>query len=246
MNIEFDVNTDEVAKLGKRLDAIHRSAYPSAVRATLNTAAFDVKQRTLLQSAKENFVQRSANFFKANSTVVKATGWDVSGMKSRVGMFENKLQNKSSNYAVQDLEQQEHGGTIDKKSFIPMDTARTGKSNNRNVKKQNRLSQIQNIVRAKKSNGPTEAVRFKKAAIFAGVGGHVLSERGILYRVNKITRKGKNTDLLMTPLYNFKKNRSVKVKRTQFMEEAAMDTVKIIPRTFVKEAEFQFKKHLKL
>jgi hypothetical protein len=240
--MEFELNTDDIMKYGQKLGDLHKSAFPSAVRATLNGAAFDVKQRSLLVSAKQNFVERQPNFFKANSKVDMATGFNVDTMKSTVGMVSLKGNNK----AVDDLEQQEHGGTIKARSFIAMKTARSGKNTNRLVQKKNRLSTISNIVNAKKSNGKSEKQRFVKSAIFAGQGGFVLSEKNILWRIDKLIRKDGMTRFKMTPIYNFEKGRSVKVKATHFMETAAVRSSKKMPELFRKEAEFQFSKHLKI
>lgn len=240
MEFKLELDTKEIEAYGKKLGTLHRSAYPSAVRATLNGAAFDVKQRSLLVSAQQNFVNRQANFFKANSKVKPAMGWDVEGMKSIVGMVPLKGNNK----AVDDLEQQERGGTIKKKSFIPMRPSRIGKSTNRNVQKTSRLSSINNIVNAQQSKGSSEGQRFTKAVIFAGRGGHVLSERGILWRVDSISRSGKNTRFKITPIYSYEKGRDVQVKATHFMETAAVSSAKKMPYIYKKEAEFQFKKHL--
>lgn len=245
MQVEFEVDMSSVMAYAEKLSTLHRSAFPNAVRSTLNGAAFDVKKRSLPLTAKHAFVNRTPNFFKANSTVNQARGWNVPMMEATVGMFENKLQNKSNNYAVQDLEQQEHGGRIDKKAFIAMRTARKGKSTDKNVRKGNRLSQINNLVNAKDAKGKTENQRFIKSVIFAGVGGVVLSEKGIVFRVDKITRKNSSQPKFkLTPLYSYEQGRTVNVKATHFMEKAAKRSAKLMPRIFKKEAEFQFKKHL--
>ena len=241
----FEVDMSSVMDYANKLSTLHCSAFPNAVRSTLNGAAFDVKKRSLPLTAKHEFVNRTPNFFKANSTVDQARGWNVATMEAAVGMFENKLQDKSNNYAVQNLEQQEHGGRIDKKAFIPMRTARTGKSDKENVRKGNRLSQINNLVNAKDSTAKTENQRFIESVFHAGIGGFVLSEKGIVFRVDKITRKkGGQPKFKLTPLYSYNKGRSVNVKATHFMEKAAKRSAKLMPRLFKEAAEFQFKKHL--
>lgn len=234
------VDTKELDNYSMRLGTLHKSAFPNAVRGTLNSAAFHVKKETLLKSAEKNFVNRQANFFRANSRVEKAQGWNVEGMTSRVGMVSLKGNNK----AVDDLEQQEHGGTIKGKSFIPMKPARTGNSPNKNVRKNSRISGVNNLVVASKARGKNERQRFVKSVIHAGVGGHVLSEKGIVWRVNSLarTKKGK---MKLTPIHSFKKGRTVQVKATNFMREAALATAKKIPYFYKSEAERIFKRHLK-
>jgi len=233
------VDTRELEDYSRRLGTLHRSAFPNAVRGTLNSAAFHVKKDTLLKSADKNFVNRQANFFKANSRVEKAQGWSVEGMTSRVGMVSLAGNNK----AVDDLEQQEHGGTIKSRSFIPMKPARTGNSPNKNVRKNSRISGVNNLTIARNARGKNERQRFVKSVIHAGVGGHVLSERGIVWRVNSLARTKKNK-MKLTPIHSFKKGRTVDVKATHFMQEAAIATAKKIPYFYKLEAERIFKRHL--
>ncbi|MBL4809315.1 MAG: hypothetical protein JKY43_04565, partial [Phycisphaerales bacterium] len=47
MAVEFNVNTDAVVSLTNKLEKLHKSAFPVAVRGTLNSAAFDVKQKSM-------------------------------------------------------------------------------------------------------------------------------------------------------------------------------------------------------
>lgn len=236
---QLDVNTDDLNGYSKKLGMLHRSAFPNAVRGTLNSAAFDVKKTTLPASAAKTFIQRQPNFFKANSRVKQASGWNVSSMKATIGMVSLKGTNK----AVDDLEQQEHGGVIRGRSFIPIRTARIGGSHSKNVKKQNRISGINNIVTARQARGKSRGQRFIKSVIYAGVGGYVLSEAGILWRVNALN-KNRRGGMKLTALHSFKKKRSVKVDATHFMENAAEKTAKKIPGFYKKEAERQFKKYL--
>ncbi|KKN42121.1 hypothetical protein LCGC14_0716250, partial [marine sediment metagenome] len=73
----LNVNTDEVVRYSNKLEKLHRSAFPIAIRGTLNNAAFDVKQKTMPVSAEKEFVNRQPNFFKANSKVNMAKGFNV-------------------------------------------------------------------------------------------------------------------------------------------------------------------------
>lgn len=232
----MNASVDYVKKLGK----LHRSALPTAVRATLNNAAFDVKKNTMPASAKDEFTQRSPNFFKANSRVQQANGWNIDGMKSVVGFVPLSGTNK----AVDDLEQQEHGGKIKGRSFIAMRTGRVSKSTSKNVQKKNRISTIKNIVKAQDSRGSNSRQKFVKAVIHAGVGGFVLSERGVLWKINSITNKNNRTFFKATPIQSFKKGRDISVKATHFMQQSAEKSAKKMPLDFKREAERQFKKYL--
>jgi len=135
---------------------------------------FEVKKTTMPESAKKNFIHRKPTFFKANSKVDPATGFDVSSMKSTVGFV--KIAGKGN--TVEDLEEQEGGGDIGGRSFIPLKQARTGNSWNKTVRAKARISDIKSkIVDSRRAKGKTDEEKFIKSAIHAGVNGWVLGNR---------------------------------------------------------------------
>ncbi|MCE3278026.1 MAG: hypothetical protein K0S44_217 [Bacteroidetes bacterium] len=217
----LNINTDAAVQYTVKLEKLHKSALPNAIRNTLNSAAFDVKKSTMPQSADTVFEKRQPNFFKANSRVDMAKGWDMNSMKSTVGFVEGGLKG-GNNYAVKDLEEQEGGGSIGHKTFIPLRFARQGNKSNKPVRANARLSEIKNITHARDAKGKNKMERFVKSAIHAGKGGHVLSN-GILWKINSIKRlKSGNTVTNKTPLYTVLKNRSVNVSGTKFMMKASL------------------------
>ncbi len=238
--LQLNVDTDKVIKFTNQLEKLNKTAFPNAVRNTLNSAAFDVKKVTLQKSADRNFEKRQPNFFKANSRVEVAKGMNIESMEAIVGMRDLT----GNNYAVKDLEQQERGGTIDGKSFIPMDPSRTGKSSKKLVQKRNRISGIKNIVSASKGKAKSAGGRLIESAAKAGIGGHVLSEKGILFRVDSLKRNRKGM-IKMTPLYSYKSGRSVKVQPTHFMQEAANESGAKLERFYMVNANREFKKVFK-
>lgn len=233
---QFNVNTDNVIIFTNKLEKMHRSAFPVAVRETLNSAAFDVKKRTIEKFANKSFIRRQPNFFKANSKVQMANGFDVKSMEAKVGFIPLKGTNK----AVDDLEQQEEGGRIKGRSFIAMKQARVGDSSIKNVRRNSRISQINNIVKARNSKGKSSKQRFLQAIAVAKKGGHVLSENNTLFRVEGELKNGL---WKMKPLYSFKKKRSVKVKATHFMENASNESGKRMERFYRYAALKQFRKY---
>jgi hypothetical protein len=239
----INVNTDALVSLSNKLEKLGRSGLPLAVRGTLNDAAFHVKTVSMPNSAKDNFVSRSKDFFKANSRYEKADGFNIKTMKSSVGFYENNLRG-SDNYAVQDLEEQESGGTIDKKSFIPTVFARSGKSNKGLVRPNARLKQINKIINTNDSVGKNRNEKFVIAAAVAGKGGFVLRD-DILFRIDttvKSNLRSKRANFKATPLYTFKKGRKVHVKSSNFMKEAALVTQKLMDDFYIKNGEKQLKK----
>jgi hypothetical protein len=230
MNLTININADEVVKYTNKLEKLHRSGLPSAIRSSLNKAAFDVKQNTMPRSASKEFINRQPNFFKANSRVQMADGFDLRTMKAVVGFTEQNLKGGSKNKAVEELEQQERGGKIPSRSFVPMSTARPDRNQSKLVKPANRLSAIKNIVNASDAKGKNRHEKFIKSAVHAGKGGYVI-DNGTLWRINSITtrkvrlvgRYGK-TRVKASPIYSFEKGRSVTVAATHFMSRASLES----------------------
>ena len=236
---ELNVDTNEVIKFTNSLEKLNKYAFPNAVRNALNSTAFDVKKRTLQISADRNFTKRQPNFFKANSRVFMATCSDIHRMEAMIAMIDLG----GTNYAVDDLEQQEFGGKIGGKSFIPLDTSRTGKSYNRLVQKKNRLTGIRNVISTRNSSGSSAKQRFVKAVAFASVHSYILSDRGILFRKNSEKRIRGRFDL--TALYSYQASRSITVQATHFMKEAAEQSAQRLPKFYMVAANREFKKVFK-
>lgn len=69
-------------------------------------------------------------------------------MKSEVGF----IGSGTKAAAVRGLEEQERGGTIGARDFIPMNPSRVGTSENKQVKAANRIKSIRNIDRLRNKN----------------------------------------------------------------------------------------------
>lgn len=234
----LNVNTDAAVIYSNKLEKLHRSAFPIAIRSTLNSAAFDVKKNTMPASADKEFTIRRKNFFKANSRVTMAKGFNIRTMNAMIGFIGNQQ-------AVEDLEQQEHGGKIKGRAFIPLDTARGG-SNARPVRPSNRLARIKNIVNAQKVRGKNRQQRFIKAAMFAGAGGYVIGNftPKILWKITGITKIGNKIKIRKVPVYSYEKGRAVNVSATNFMKKATLKTGKKLEGFYIKQAKKQIEKAL--
>lgn len=234
----LNINSSAVVVFTNKLEKLHRSGLPLAIRGTLNKAAFNVKQVTMPQSADKAFVKRQPNFFKANSRVEMAKGYDVKQMQSMVGFVSENLRGYN-NFAVRELEQQEYGGEIDRRTFIPLDEARGG-SSTKLVRPTNRLSAIKGIVNSNHGAGSRKA-RFVRAAFKAGKGGFVIGNFGRkkLVRIERISKSTGKLSLATKALYSFSKGRSVRVNRTGFMKEASLSSAHQMDRFFIQEAKRQ-------
>ena len=239
--VEININNDAVVSLTNKLEKLHRSALPVAIRTALNSVAFDVKKVTMPARAKAAFENRSPNFFKANSRVDMARGFNVKSMSADVGFRQMQPQ---ANQAVDNLEEQERGGTIKGRSLIPMDDSRVGRSIKKVVRKQNRTSIMKNVVNARRAQGANKRQKFIKSVQHAGQGGLVLSEhkgKEIIWRVNSLKRTSGGR-LKLTALYSYKKSRAVSVKATHFMARASKRSSMKMDEFYIIEAKKQIKR----
>jgi hypothetical protein len=244
MNFTININTNAVVAFTRKLERLHRSALPNAIRGALNKAAFDVKQNTMPRSADSEFIKRSPNFFKANSKVDMAQGFAVNQMRASVGFISNGIAN---NYAVDELEQQERGGLIKRRSFVATDIARGG-SAVQPVRPGNRLKSIKKIANVDHVIGKNSHEKFIKSAVYAGKGGYVISN-GMLWRIDAIkTKKVKvigrysATKVKATPIYSFDAGRSVSIKGTGFMRRASIESANKLDDFYISEAKRQIER----
>lgn len=235
--MRLNINSDAVVRHTNTLEKMHRSALPNAIRGTLNSAALDVKQNTMPRSAASEFTQRAPNFFRANSKVDFAKGWDVDSMRSTVG-FIGKTSNKSDQ-AVDDLEAQEYGGKIESRAFIAMDIARAGGSDTK-VRPSNRIGKIKNVVNSNTMAGKSPKSSFILAAMKAGKGGFVIGNtpKKTLWKIESINGRL----IKKKPLFSYEKGRKVRVSQTGFMRSASMESGNKMDRIFYKEAQKQIER----
>jgi hypothetical protein len=241
--IKLDINTNAIKEYADTLGKMHKSALPLAVRGALNKAAFDVKTNTMPASANAAFANRSPNFFKANSRVEIAKGFEIRSMQATVGFTEKDLKG-NNNYAVKDLEQQEYGGNIEGRSFIPTEIAR-GNNKMKLVRPANRITKVLKILDAKRNmRGRNSKEKFVRSVYSAGKGGFVIGEykgKEMLWRVNSL-RKSADGKFKLSAMFYFKKQRSIHVKPTAFMRQASMKSAARIEEFFIVEARRQFNK----
>jgi len=238
--VRLDINTDAAVNFSDKLERMSRSALPNAVRNTLNSAAFDVKQKTMPASASAEFTQRRKTFFKAKSRVGMAKGWDINQMNSKIGFIGG-----GDNQAVRDLEKQDRGGKIGGRKFIPSDDARVTKSLGRNVRNKYKYENIKNVKNVRDFKGNSWGARFLKASHNAGVGGFVVNTSGGSWgAILEITslRRGLAG---YKKIYTLNKSEVVSVKSTGFMRKASNKSAKKLNRFYEENAKRQIKRFKK-
>ena len=252
--MQLNLDASRVVQFVDTLERMKKSALPRAVKETLSKTALDVKQRSMPKSAQKAFTIRRSNFFKANSSVDFAKGSNIATMKSTVGFIEGKLQG-DKNFAVKDLEQQEYGGRIKGRKFIPMDTARVGKSREKSVKRSvPKLKELKSLgiiwandrVQGGRRRAKTKKQRWVRAAFRAGVGGFVAGNmkqgRVTVRRIDSISSSISTRQLQIksTPVYSYKKGGIRPVKSRGFMRRATMDSGSTVMNDiFINEARKQ-------
>jgi hypothetical protein len=231
--IQLNVNTDELVVYANKMERVHRSALPVAVRGSLNDAAFDMKIKQIPLTFDRQFVERKKNFIKAHTAVNKSKNtFDVNQMASEAGVIAGKSK------AGDNLEKQEFGGVIKDRDYIPMTPARVGKSSKKLVSRRFYLKNI----KPQKGKKRTRNQQFIRAAIKAGKGGFVRYD-DYLFAIRTVKKPSRGGIFIKAdPIYSYRKGRSVSVSKASFIEPAGEMSAKKIPAFFIKQAERQLKK----
>lgn len=248
----FNVNTDAVIALTAKLERLNKSAFPSAVRSTLNDGAFEMKKKNILDSAKKNMEVRNPSFFRKFTGVKRASGFKVNSMYSEVG-FKNTDPNPiKGKKAIEGMEHNEVGGS-DNTGAMYMAKSRTSNNRDRLVRKKARFE------KSRIAKGTSSKMRSKKLANIQNMVASLqekaptfieTSKGKFLVQVTNISsrtvgkRKGK-LDIKLEFLMRGRKKNVAHAKATHFNKEAAVVTSKQMDKFYVKNATFQFNKVLK-
>lgn len=232
------INSKENIIFAEQLERISRTALPNIVSKVLNKAAMDVK-KGISDNNKNPFIHRNETFFKASSSIEFVKGRDITTMRSIVGFKSNPKRETRNDYSVQDLEQQEYGGKIAGKAFIPTVFARRSKNYKKQVRGAFRLTKIQEkIINAKNAyhkarvKTMTKERAFILSAIYAKKSGNTFvisknkDDKEYLFSINSVKRVGKNTKINSTPIYSVQAKRSItpsKGAHLHFMRKESME-----------------------
>ncbi len=252
----FHIDTLQVANHRQRLEEMSRSAIPVVVRQTLNAAAFRVKTETMPMESKI-FTERKPTFFKANSKVDPAKGMDINTMVATVG-FIPKPADKS--HSVEDLQEQEYGGSIENRSFIALAGARQGDAwqGLTLANKRRKGSNIggKPVFDSKDAPGSNDKQKFIKSAYEAQKVGGIVIGNIVNNKGNKIAWSiqksfghsgGRmvmsfNKKFVETQIFSVKKDRKVHPHATHFMKKASDEAQQEMEMDFVKFANARLNK----
>lgn len=235
--MHIHVNTKHLQEYKQKLTSLKRSAFPNAIRNTLNDAAFDMKQNTLHASASRNFKHtRSKNFFKSFTQVEKAKGFDISQMRAITGMVDRGKDSVKT--ALENMNLHEKGGSIRKGSTY-LQGARISKGFGRLVRKANYLENLDIIEDSKLTYMEKVAKAFKEKKAFIH-NGYLISVTSMSHKGKGKKRKVKIKTVLLT-----KKRKNVKINPNHFITEAGGITQKRIPFIFKNQADRQISRYTK-
>ena len=244
-NFQLNVNTDAAIILTAKLERMHRSAMPSAIRSTLNDAAFAMKEKEILDSAKINMKVKNPTFFKRFTGLKRANGFNVNSMYSEVG-FLDRGQKSATKAINKGMESNEFGGQDNDGGMY------IGKSRNaKGLVKRNARFDKSKVTRGYRSSN----IRTKKSnnnfmgRIFASIQENksvfINSKSGrFLVKAISVERGGKDkkAKIKVDFLMRHRKQHIAKAKATHFNQEAALKTQKQMDNFYKKNAEFQFSK----
>lgn len=240
----INVNNDKVIEFTDKLEQLHRSAFPSAVRNTINDAAFDMKRREILRSAKSNFNRvKSPTFFRKFTQVNKASGFNVKTMESVVG-FSNSNDPKIRR-VISGMKKQEFGGRINDGSRY-LKASRGGRINSK-VKQQNYFSKQKLLKGSTKTRGKDLVAKAYQSAS-TGKSFSLNTRKGnFIVRTKKFSsnRRSRRTSFKLDFLMMDRSKSPSLIKGTRFIKEAGVSSSMKINSFYVKNAEFQIKKNFK-
>ena len=211
----ININSRELVAYTKKLEKLHRSNLPVAIRQTLNELAFLAKKNELPKVFNKEFINRKKTFVTSSSAFNRsANTFDISKMSSEFGMIKGK------SGAADRMHLQELGGKISNREKIAQNSVRTGRNINKRVSKKFNYSQYKNLPKGQIS-------RTKQRTIFK-------SKKGIFM----IKKGGAWSTLYLI-------DRPVTIKKKPFLMPTAERTAKKTPEIYGKKAEARIKKSMK-
>lgn len=217
----FDVNSDKAIELTAKLERLHRSAFPVAVRQTLNDTAFKTKE-LIPKASNQKFTIRQKNLFRAFTGVNRAQGFDIGSMNSQTGILKRSGRNK----LAEGLEKQETGGSLEGRKLVPHYLARVGNSQSRKVRRKHHFNNIE-IQRLGRRRTKSKYITIKKG------GG---KSKATVFN----TENGK-----LTPVYTHRKSTLTRLKKRPYLKPSSLVAANRMDKFYAKRAEQQFKRLLK-
>lgn len=217
---QFDVNNDAAIALTAKMETLHRSAFPVAVRGTLNDAAFKTKS-LVPKAANAKFTVRQRSLFRKFIVVNKAKGFDLKRMSAAVGVDGSVTKGRK---VAEGLAAQERGGQVQGRKLLPMNQARISGSYGKKLRAKHQFSRI-SIAESKRRTKGSKYVLIKKG------------RSGTVFDVSK---RGN-----LRPVYHYRHSNKTTLNKRPFLRPSATLAARKMNAFYAANAEKQFKRLLK-
>jgi hypothetical protein len=216
-DVSLNINQKEVVELTNKLEKLHRSALPVAIKSTLNDLAFETR-KAALKEFDNKFIVRRPTFPKSHIRANKSPNtFDIDRMISETGVIEGK------SISGDRLELQEFGGTIPNRS-VPTEKTRTGGIETR----QSARYYYRKFKNARLGHNPSQ----KGKRIRQRPNTTILKTRNALIEI----RKGGDWNVL------YHENKNVDITKNAFMDPAARKVIKRVSDFYAKQAKRQIER----
>ncbi len=243
MGYSLNIDASENVELTNRLEKLHKSAMPVAVRGTLNDLAFEAKKKHLPKTAEKAFTVRKKGFFSSHSRVNKSPNtFKLNEMQAEMGIVQGKSD------AGDEMKKQEFGGQIKGRDYIPLPgptgtggRARTSGSYGKTVSKRYYLKRIE----PEKHKPVFKQQGFIRAAFAAGKGGF-LRFGEVIVEIRKLKKPSRDSVFIKAePVYAFEEGRTVNLEPRPFIKPAGEKAQLSANELYIKQAERRFEKYMK-
>lgn len=240
----IDIDSRELVRFTNKLEKLHRSDLPIAIRSTMDNLAFRMKGvgKTRGQidiEAERSFDnRRNKKLFKAMTGVQKAKGFNIESMESKAGI----ISRSGRDQLAQGLADQQEGGNV-KSAATPLDDSRINRQTRKKVRTSNYIQDLNpiNITRNKGKRFHQriqQAIKNDRAITFK-------SRDGSIYvaEVNRLNRGQAKYRYSMKVFFRINPSKFVALKKKRpFVNNAARQVMKDLPREFEKEANKRIKR----
>ncbi len=227
--MKYKVDTKELQAYTKSLKQLTKSAFPLAIRGTINDLAFHTSKNAKDKTLRQNFTLRNSYIKKSVQYTRSKPIFNIEQMQSEAGQKANFLGNNSDELRKQEL------GKSDKPTgkYLKMGLASVRNSNSmaRQVKVKERLNKefysqtsgeskgmaISKAIskahngRTKMNKGTIPQKKKQSRAITAYA--LIDSKTGSGKTLLRIKTKAKSRDLTITPVYKYSKTRPIKPRQ---------------------------------
>jgi len=241
----FKVDTKDIQNLTDALRDVSRSAYPLAVRSTLNKLAFETKKLASSETIPHTFTTRNTFIEKSVQYERSENTFSIGAMQARAGQVSDYLGKRTDQ-----LDKQEHGQPVVAKgnyTFAATPAARGGNYNKPILKRyyfpKMEIKKLDDLVKAPTQDEGLEIPQACGYSKHNNVTINVIAHSPKLkkYGVFHVKPDGKGGKASLIYALNNKVN---PIKRTPWLRETAKKVGAKVNEIFIEEARKRIEKEL--